>query len=111
MKDKLKGLIRYSKLSLYVSNKDMGREASKIERMAQTSGLVTGPTTGGTVWCPKTKEPIEEYLCWHTCVDGKKVGEKVVCGKRGGTPRPDWDAEPHPLVFDGSQFPAGARIN
>jgi len=56
--------------------------AEKMKKIAATPGLTVGPTTMGTTWCPKTKEPIEEYLCWNTCIDGIKIGEKVVCGKK-----------------------------
>jgi hypothetical protein len=54
----------------------------KMQKTAALPGMTVGPTTGKTVWCPKTKEPIEEYLCWNVCRDGIKIGEKVVCGKR-----------------------------
>jgi len=55
---------------------------ASTEKIAEISGLSVGPTMGGTVWCPKTKQPVEEYLCWSICMEGIAVGEKVVCGKR-----------------------------
>jgi len=61
---------------------EFGKRENKIQKLAALPGMTVGPTTLGTVWCPKTKEPIEAYLCWNVCIDGIKTGEKVVCGKR-----------------------------
>ena len=62
--------------------KGINKEAGDMEKVAEISGLSVGPTSLESVWCPKVKMPVESYLCWETCIDGIRIGEKVVCGKR-----------------------------
>lgn len=71
--------------TVHVGRKDDARTSSRgggMKKIAALPGMTIGPTTAKTVWCPKTKEPMEEYVCWNICIDGIKVGDKVVCGKR-----------------------------